>query len=354
MTATATGMLVQALPFSTPTLGWALVQDESTGAVHLIVSSDGGTSWRDATSAVAPGSARVAGNPFFLGPDDGWVPIDRAAAHDQRAGLVVDRTTDGGRHWERGRIFAGPAQADVFFLDETTGWLETTEGAAAGCEPARIYATHDGGVTWREISASPLCDGTGGTANGLVAGCDKNGVGFASATVGFAALVCNGGTSGLLRTLDGGRTWAPSGPSLPNGPGGAWAWPPVFSGQQYGAAAVWNGTEPFVAVTSDAGGRWSLERLPSGALGQLGRSSSLCPGASCLDVVTASTWVVALGRSVYETSDGGRAWTLARSGLSVVGLSTDFVTAQVGWAWGGTWGRLFRTTDAGRRWEALA
>jgi photosystem II stability/assembly factor-like uncharacterized protein len=265
----------------------------------------------------------------------------------------VERTTDAGRHWEAGEVLSGPAQADVFFLDQATGWLEATAGAAMGCQPAQIYATHDGGLTWREVSASPRCDGTGGSADGIGAGCDKNGVSFASATVGFAALVCNGGGSGLERSLDGGRTWAPSGPSLPDGPGGAWAWPPVFSGTQDGAAAVWNGRELFIAVTSDAGGRWRLGRLPAGPLRQLGRPSSRCPVLSCLDIVTASTWVVALGRSVYETSDGGRAWAVVGSGLSLVGLATDFVTAQAGWAWGGPSGRLFRTTDAGRRWEAL-
>lgn len=347
------GMLVQALRFSTPSTGWALVQDESTGELHLVVSTDSGTTWRDVTSVVAPGPARVAGPPFFSGADDGWVAVDRGAGDGQRAGLVVERTTDGGRHWEAGEVLSGPAQADLFFLDQATGWLEATAGAAMGCQPAQIYATYDGGRTWREVSASPLCDGTGGTASGIGAGCDKNGIGFASATVGFAALVCNGGGSGLERSLDGGRTWAASGSPLPDGPGGAWAWPPVFSGRQDGAAAVWNGSELFVAVTSDAGARWKLEQLPAGPLRQLGRSGSRCPVLSCLNIVTASTWVVALGRSVYETSDGGRAWTVVGSGLSLAGLATDFVTAQAGWAWGGPSGRLFSTTDAGRRWEAL-
>jgi hypothetical protein len=346
-------MFIQALQFSTPSNGWALVQDESTGGLHLMVSADSGTTWRDATSVVAPGSARVAGDPFFSGPDDGWVGVDRAAGDGQRAGLLVERTTDAGGQWEAGEVVSGPAQADLFFLDQATGWLEATAGAAMGCEPAQIYATHDGGLTWREVSASPLCDGTGSTANDIGAGCDKNGISFASATLGFAALVCNGGAIGLERSVDASHTWAPSGPPLPRGAGGAWAWPPVFSGQQDGAAAVWNGSELFVAVTSDAGARWRLEQLPTGLLRQLGRSSSRCPGANCLDVVTAGTWVVALGRSVCATSNGGRAWTVVESGLSLVGLATDFVTANVGWAWGGTSGRLFRTTDAGRKWNVL-
>ena len=346
-------MLVQALRFSTPGNGWALVQDESTGGLHLIVSADGGRTWRDVTSVVAPGSARVAGDPFFSGRDDGWVPVDRGAGDGRRAGLLVDRTTDGGSNWEAGEVLSGPAQAAVFFLNQTTGWLEATAGAAMGCEPARIYATHDGGLTWREVSASPLCDGPGGTANGIGSGGDKNEIGFASAAVGFAALVCNGGGSGLERSVDGGATWAASGPRLPNGAGGAWGWPPLFSGEQDGAAPVSNGSEPFVAVTSDAGARWRLERLPAGLSSQPAPSNSRCPGASCLDIVTASAWVVALGRSVYETSDGGRAWTVVESGLSLVRLATGFVTAQAGWAWGGTSGRLFRTTDAGRRWEVF-
>ena len=202
------GMLVQALRFSTPSTGWALVQDESTGELHLVVSTDSGTTWRDVTSVVAPGPARVAGPPFFSGADDGWVAVDRGAGDGHRAGLVVERTTDGGRNWEAGEVLSGPAQADLFFLDQATGWLEATAGAAMGCQPAQIYATYDGGRTWREVSASPLCDGTGGTANGIGAGCDKNGIGFASATVGFAALVCNGGGSGLERSPDGGGTWA--------------------------------------------------------------------------------------------------------------------------------------------------
>jgi len=63
-------------------------------------------------------------------------------------------------------------------------------------------------------------------------------------------------------------------------------------------------SELFVAVTSDAGhdGSWSSSRLALCA--SWGGPFSL-PCAQLLNIVTASTWVVALGRSVYETSDGG-------------------------------------------------
>ena len=133
-----TGMLVQALRFSTPSNGWAIVQDERTGGLHLMVSADSGTTWRDVTSVVAPGPARVAGDPFFSGPDDGWVAVDRGGGDGQQARLLVERTTDAGRHWEAGEVLTGPAQGDLFFLDQATGWLEATGGAAMGCEPDQI------------------------------------------------------------------------------------------------------------------------------------------------------------------------------------------------------------------------
>ena len=102
-------------------------------------------------------------------------------------------TSDAGRTWARRGRFPGAGWGDLFFLSRSTGFLETGDAAAAGEDPAQIYATHDGGKHWREVSAGAPLWGPGdqgGSPTAIGDYCDKNGVSFASPRVGFATGYC--------------------------------------------------------------------------------------------------------------------------------------------------------------------
>ena len=155
------------------THGWAVVGG------RLLVTSDGGMTWTDRTTAV--GGAGMAGllGVSFLDPGHGWIALDEpfTSAADASYGRVdVWRTADGGLTWERselpkaavnhfGEIMPG-VQFD--FLDAMHGFAVISGGAASGRGGSDLYWTADGGATW---SADRPTGGASGLS-GLVAFAD--------------------------------------------------------------------------------------------------------------------------------------------------------------------------------------
>jgi len=176
---------------------------------------------------MSPLSSRRAGRvqgPFFSGADDGWwrwTGARRRAACRARGGADDRRRQALGS----GRGPLGPAQADLFFLDRRpAGWSHRWRGH--GCQPLRFMRpTTAGGRGGRSRPPRSAMDRR--HCQWHRAGCDKNGS-ASPVHRGFAALVCNGVER--ARTQPGrrphlGSQWV----SAPGWPGGAWAWPPVFS-----------------------------------------------------------------------------------------------------------------------------
>ena len=236
----------------------------------------------------------------------------------------------------RGR-FPWAGWGDIFFLNRSTGFIETGDAAAAGEEPVQIYATHDGGEHWREVSAGaplfgPITQGASPTAIGD--GCN-NGLSFASSRVGFATEACVVGAT-LQRTRDGGRRWGYIGIAPGNGDGGA-TYPPVFSSPEVGSMVVDIDPVLLFATTTDGGRHWELRHLPPAAA-RLVSADDLClPG--CLDLVSARTWVVGASSELYTTTDAGLSWRASSSPLALTylqqpsfltNLQLDFLGAEGG------------------------
>jgi photosystem II stability/assembly factor-like uncharacterized protein len=317
--------------------GWAI------GGDTFLHTTNGGQSWLPAS--VPPGT---------------W--SHGARFSDRLNGLSVGeygnitRTTDGGQSWQMiAPIGSGPRLWDV------ESW-STAQSVYSG-EAGAIATTRNGGVAWRAIQSGgtgathglDALDGLrawaandGGeilfTLNGgvrwqrvAVAGFDNFGtvqdVDFFSASLGWAVgrhEFFGGGTGRIVRSTDGGRTWAVQ-HSVP----GAYMEDVEVLGSQTVLAL---GQIPlgarFILRTTNGGGSWT-DVSPSQAV------------FMDADFVNATTgWVV--GGRIYKSTNGGQSW-LAQFTPDELLYSVSFADALNGWAvgWGPT---LLQTTDGGQTW----
>jgi photosystem II stability/assembly factor-like uncharacterized protein len=226
------------------------------------------------------------------------------------------------------------------FTGGDLGWLLESQGAAMGQNPVRVYGTTDGGASWSVL------------ASGLPTECDKTGMAFASAQVGWITSVCTGGYQ-VLVSRDGGAHWAAAQLPLPNWacPAGCAAGLAQLAGDttfltlsSYPAAAV-------LLVSTDAGKSWRAEALPAGA-GPYPRVQFFGPAAA---VAVSAGPQGTIGQDFYLTSDGGLSWTAVAAGrqFGSDGASFDFLSAQLGFSWIPARQQLYRTSDSGRTWTSV-
>lgn len=215
--------------------------------------TDGGTTWIDVPSstlitfyavAFAPGAASSTG---LVAGDDG----------------TIMRTTDAGAHWVDSASIGGPSN----YL-RTIAWASASVVIVAG--DGAMLRSADGGVSWAVVP------GFGGATA-------VSGVSFGSATTGVA--LTNDGQ--VWRTTDAGVTWTSA-----------------TSGSELRAVAFSSPTNVVALGTSGAGLHSS-----DGGLTWAPTTSSFAfiPTFSALTFRDANTGF-AVGREVYETSDGGATW----------------------------------------------
>ncbi|MBL8516530.1 MAG: DUF4214 domain-containing protein [Betaproteobacteria bacterium] len=150
---------------------------------RLVVSKDGGASWRDRSPA---GGASLTALQF-VDARQGWA-LDRAGD-----GATVWRTQDGGASWLAAPLpLSAPAGTiNLHFVDGDTGFAIARLPSSANFSFARLYATQDGGASWRELREPP--------AMGELK--------FISATHGWLLGGADG--SALYQTRNGGASWHP-------------------------------------------------------------------------------------------------------------------------------------------------
>ncbi len=194
----------------------------------------------------------------------------------------------------------GPDVAGAQFVDGTHGWALVDSLALEGCcsapVPQRLEWTADGGTSWTDITPPSARGAT------LI------GVDFRTGAEGWAVIG--------------------SEPSLP----------------------------PLISHTTDAGRRWSTERLPSGqaVLGSYSSADMAFSDAShgwvVVDEGSNANTFYGIG---YRTIDGGRSW----KSLSVPARgAVYFATATDGWIVGGgaPGGGFYATHNAGSTWSAAS
>lgn len=265
------------------------------------------------------------------GASGGLVTV-QAASRDQAwaaAGNHVYRTTDGGQHWVDGGPLNGAVRS-LYFADKTHGWVLSSLGYTAGSEAVVIYRTGDGGQTWLEASRAP---------DAIPRACDKGTIGFDDESRGWIGGTCAGGPAPLFATRDGGMTWRLQPLPSPDGQGvlqGQYAVePPVFFTDDDAVLAVsgaLNGV--LIYVTHNGGADWTLvTSVPAAARPAVMSMSdwmvladgrirvthdagatwsdlprTLDTGSTVMAMITPSTGWAWQPNALYRTTDGARTW----------------------------------------------
>jgi len=335
---------VDAVHFLSPSVGWFSADNQS----RLLMTTDGGRHWVN----ISPPLLRLQGRTlagglsggFFLSKSDFWVSVFNLGP-DKVLPVEVLHTTNGGRSWtDSGSFPRDYGGAWLHFVSRSRGWLMVSHGAAADQEPVTLYETTTGGKRWSELarSSSTMAAGTPGAPS---PGCDKTGISSSSHSSVWISGYCNGAVD-LQHSRDGGRVWHERALRATNRTisWGGYAYPPTFftpsDGVLQAGLGTKSGTYDAIYTTKDGGIRWTVHRPPTATEGPM-------------DVLSATTWFVAHGHTLYVTTNGGTSWTSVRSSISLSGTGTDildFLDATVGWTVTAR-GTLWHTTDGGRTWK---
>jgi len=220
----------------------------------IILSDDGGKSWRQATSAATRNTLTSV---TFVDTKLGW-----AVGH---SGTVLN-TVDGGENWTQ-MYSAGP---DVALLSV---WFENAHRGIATGAFGFAMETDDGGHTWKEFVVAQGDDR------------DRHLNGIFALPGGPLFIAAEAGT--LFRSVDGGRTWTTL--RLPYN-GSLWGGLPSRDG-----GAIVFGMRGHALHTADQGRSWT--EAPSGTDQSFSGGVQLADGTIVL---------VGLGGVVARSIDGGR------------------------------------------------
>ena len=283
---------------------------------RLVRTSDGGRTWTDVT------------------PGKGTVHPSGAATIVGRT--IVFRSDDGGRTWRMSQPFTDPRGLGIGAPDVVDArhlFVAVDQGAAAGSSGESLWASSDAGRTWRFVSRTGFSVTRPGQ---LPFGCDKNGYGFATTSVGWATGFCAGGRPFVYRTDDGGRTWQKA--SLP----GLRSCqcnvvPPRFFGRRLGVIAV-TGTVARLYWTHDGGSTWR---------------ATVAPVAGIVGAVATPNWGSAwlmTRTGIVRTVDEGATWQKAPLPFGAGAYRLDAVDGRTAFAFGPS---LLETADGGGHWRGL-
>ncbi|HTW98464.1 MAG TPA: hypothetical protein VMD59_06795 [Acidimicrobiales bacterium] len=291
---------------------------------RLLVTADGGRRWQarsEPSDLAADAAAAEVRAIDFVSPRVGFV----SSCSDRPGAAALERTLDGGRSWQPLAVPAGSrcvgsplslcvASSRVLY-DLVPPAVAANDVGSAGPLDATLYASNDGGDSWRRVGPAPdsllACSGSTLWAEA-----------YAGAAMGFEPYV-------VFRSGDGGRSFA--------------------------AVA---GTVAKTARFGDFGGPYPAMTLTNGELDTL---TAFGAGSA---VLTTDCWACQPGfdLTVSVTTDGGSAWSgpddVLAAGLSDSPQWVSFVSSRVGFVIG-TWSQgcgdvLVATSDGGGSWRQLA
>jgi photosystem II stability/assembly factor-like uncharacterized protein len=343
--------IVSAAHFFDAAHGWALTGE------GLFTTADGGATWTN----ISPTGVGNGPTAFFIDANHGWYTSSHLEGSALQGGggdfasvFPVYQTADGGKTWTRRDLRIPGFQAGGVFLDFVDpehGWLVAVNTTSSNFSNAQLFATSDGGVTWRQVTIP----------NG-------NPVRFINASTGWNVGGDRTGFPGdnaLYVTRDGGQSWQRQTIALPAGVNDSFFSLPTFVDMQHGVLPVTfpsQRTEAFY-ITSDAGVHWELKEKDTAAV--LGGQTVTLPDLPMPVAVTGRlSWVIAWGTHLQFFDNGNTVSIEPRGFVPVDELV--FVSAKVGWAvttQSGaclqfksdcvTYRYVIRTVDGGQTWTPL-
>ncbi len=271
---------------------------------------------------------------------------------DDQNGLVVGngglmlKTSDGGKTWEKMEVDMRPPGAGQRPGGGGGGppgggfgrggpaplyniyFIDENVGFITGGR-GTILKTEDGGKTWARKIARSDTPGRGGRPGGIRA--NLMGIQMISETTGFIA----GSENTILKTTDGGETWVGSSERARVGETRNNLENILFVSPTTGWVIGSFGT---LLHTTDAGEAWE-KRDP-------GFDNNLF-GIHFLDENTG--WICGQEGLILHTADGGATWNQQKTESYDDLHDIIFVDAMVGWAVGG-YNSILHTTDGGKTW----
>lgn len=235
----------------------------------------------------------------------------------------IFKTTDAGASWVTQFV---SADADAFF-DAMAFW-DGRRGLAFSDSAGgvmRILITEDGGGTWTRIPPSTLPAALDNEGAFAASGTNVAVWGTQHAWIGTGAAA----TARVLRTTDGGRTWAVANTPLAAGPSSG-IYSVAFRDALHGIVVGGDYTKEAeavdnAAVTSDGGRTWTLVR----GLGGFRSVVTPVPGGN------GRQWMAVGPSGADRTDDDGQTWTPVE--VPIRGLHTFSLApaGSVGWGAGG-------------------
>ena len=200
-----TPLSLDQLAFTSKDDGWLLGQrcadpnTPGTCEAHVLVTTDGGHSWRDTLLPVHATLLSLS-HPTVA---DGWV----VSAFGGPPSPELVASHDGGRTWQSLPDPGLPLAQSLFFRTAQQGWLLSGGEPGAGNQMKELFGTTDGGHTWTKLAASGSLGGPGTTGSAsLPTGGYVGDLVFSIASDGWIASP----RGSLLHSTDGGKTWQPA------------------------------------------------------------------------------------------------------------------------------------------------
>jgi photosystem II stability/assembly factor-like uncharacterized protein len=322
---TATDKNLRAVYFVDSMTGWTA---GDAGALHR--TTDGGKTWKPMLAGVPATITQIQ----FIDWNTGWLLGEQTRKDDELVETVVLSTTNGGRSWTKKAL---PNIQSIWFTDTQKGW-------AVG-KNATILQTFDGGNEWKPYADAEKLIGLPVESSNYNFGFRE--VFFLDAQNGwlignfYGRAVTNIG--GLFATNDGGATWKripftvqtqySSGRFTP-GTLQAVRFTDVNTGSLTGEMNDGEGRFFFVLNTRDGGKSWDQFRTPSRAA-----HSSQFLGTGTGWTAAAAMREGGADAKVYDTTlmrtdNGGASWRhdFVARGNRILGVF--FLSSQRGWAVG--------------------